>query len=163
MGLLRTFRDANATLRRERDERVELVLLQRERFTWRVAGAAAVIGSVGVLAWPSLADHQRVVGIWWVVALTYVVWTVAQSVARARYGSVATPEMRRADALRSLLLFPVGLAVSGVVYWLVSRDLTGTWIWLVTFGVATGLGLCIRYRSALPSGEEGSPRVSGPG
>lgn len=156
MGLVRVFRDANSTLRRERDERVELILLQRERFAWRVTAAAAVIGVPAVLAWPSLVDHQRVIGMAWVLAVTWVVWIIARAVALARYGRVATPEMQRADALRSLTLFPLGLAVSGVVYWLISQDLTETWIWLVIFGPTMSLVYYIRYRRFAPSDDEES-------
>ena len=146
MGLLSMYRDAAATIREERDERIELIRLRRARLELATTTVVAVVGAAALLAWPGLPDRARATGLAWLLAGTYVAWVLARVVARHRHGSAGTPELWRADALRNLLLLPVNTVGVGLLYWLLGRDLTGAVTFAVILFVALGVGLGVRYR-----------------
>ncbi|MBN9738925.1 MULTISPECIES: hypothetical protein [unclassified Pseudonocardia] len=145
-------RDANAELRRERDERAELIALRKERIVLRTMLWTGYGGLILIIGWGAAGEGAsfaapRPVGAVLAVAVGALVsGGVAMMVARGRHGEADSPEAKRADATRTLLLLPVTVPLGMLVYWFVGNDLVGTLTWGAMFAVMMGAALLLRRR-----------------
>ena len=154
MGLLQAYRDAGETVRRERDERVEVARLRAQRVEYGVGMSVLFVGVCAVLVWPSLTDHQRVEGLVWVLCVMAVALAVAAVVGRTRYGS-ESPELRRAEQIRRLPLIPVQGCMIWVLIWLQMGEAVAAWTSSVMFVVIMTVGTVARLRLSDDEGESG--------
>lgn len=146
-------RDTNTELRRERDERAELIALRKERIVLRTMLWTGYAGMVLVIGWEAAGPESTMSGARSVGAIlavltgTLLAGGIAMAVAHGRHGKSDSPEAKRADATRTLLLLPIVVPLTAALYWQLSNSVAGTVTWAVVSGLGmTGALLFRRWR-----------------
>lgn len=163
-------RDTNAELRRERDERAELIALRKERIVLRTMLWAGYAGMLLVIGWgaadsePTMLGSRSVGAILAVLIGTLLTGGIAMAVAHARHGESDSPEAKRAGATRTLLLLPLVVPVTAALHWQLSDSVAATVTWAIVFGLGlTGALLFRRWRYTHLARHEAEAETEPPG